>query len=136
MPNAIVARGLGRDFGGRVAVEDVSFEVGEGEVFGLLGPNGAGKTTTVRMLCAMLAPSSGSAEICGHALGRDDLAIRAAVGLLTEQPGLYDRLSARDNLLYFGRLFRVPDGEARARVEALLGRFGLRERGDEKVGGF
>lgn len=136
MPQAIVARGLGRSFGPRVAVEGISFEVGTGEVFGLLGPNGAGKTTTVRMLCALLSPSAGEAEICGLRLGRDDVAIRAAVGLLTEQPGLYDRLSARENLRYFARLYRVPDSESGPRIDALLEQLGLGGRGDDKVGGF
>ncbi len=136
MAQSIVARGLGRKFGERVAVEDVGFEVAEGEVFGLLGPNGAGKTTTVRMLCGLLTPSAGEAEICGLRLGRDDVAIRASVGLLTEQPGLYDRLSARDNLLYFARLYRVPEPEAEQRIGELLEQFGLGRRGADKVGGF
>ena len=136
MPDAIVARGLGRRFGDRVAVSGLDFSVGEGEVFGLLGPNGAGKTTTVRMLCGLLAPSEGEAEICGNRLGRDEEAVRGAVGLLTEQPGLYDRLSALDNLLYFARLYGVEDTLARARVARVLATFGLGGREGERVGGF
>ena len=90
--SAIVARALSRSFGARVAVEDLTFEVDQGEIFGLLGPNGAGKTTTVRMLCGLLAPTSGEAQVCGLSLARDSREVRRRVGLLTEQPGLYDRL--------------------------------------------
>ena len=131
-----MARGLGRSFAGRPAVAGLSFEVEEGEVFGLLGPNGAGKTTTVRLLCALLSRTTGEAAICGFALGRDDAQVRAAVGLLTEQPGLYDRLSALDNLLYFSRLYGVPDAEAKARIDRYLLLFGLKGREHEKVGGY
>ncbi len=136
MTSAIVARGLGRRFGARAAVEGLSFRVEPGQVFGLLGPNGAGKTTTVRMLCALLAPSFGEGEVLGLTLGRDGAAIRAAVGLLTEQPGLYDRLSARDNLLYFARLYGLPEPAARVRIGALLELFGLSARAGDRVGAF
>ncbi|MGI5860445.1 MAG: ABC transporter ATP-binding protein [Myxococcales bacterium] len=136
MSEAIVARNLGRRFGERTAVEGLSFSVGKGEVFGLLGPNGAGKTTTVRMLCALLAPSEGEAEICGLRLGADDLGVRASVGLLTEQPGLYDRLSALENLLYFARLYGVEEATARERIGKVLETFGLSGREHERVGGF
>src|SRR2546425_3425438 len=80
------------------AVEDLDLEVREGEVFGFLGPNGAGKTTTLRLLCALIAPTSGTAEVAGFRLGAQDEQIRASVGILTEQPGLYERQSAEDNL--------------------------------------
>lgn len=136
MTAAIVARELGRRFGERVAVEGLSFRVEPGQVFGLLGPNGAGKTTTVRMLCALLTPSFGEGEVLGLALGRDGEAIRAAVGLLTEQPGLYDRLSARENLLYFARLYGLPEAVGRARVDGFLELFGLGARARDRVGSF
>src|SRR5436190_1227225 len=86
------------------AVQDLDLEVREGEVFGFLGPNGAGKTTTLRLLCALIAPTSGTAEVAGFRLGREDERIRASVGILTEQPGLYERQSAEDNLLFFAPL--------------------------------
>ena len=89
----IEVRGLSKRFGGRTAVEGLDFTVGEGEVFGLLGPNGAGKTTTVRMLTGLLRPSSGTATVCGVSLDGDGELLRQRVGLLTEQPGLYERLA-------------------------------------------
>src|SRR5689334_6761811 len=102
-PAAIATHGLGRRFGERTAVEGVAVEVEPGEIFGLLGPNGAGKTTTLRMLCGLLAPTFGDAEVCGRTLSREAPLVRREVGLLTEQPGLYDRLTARENLLFFAR---------------------------------
>lgn len=125
-------------FGARVAVEGLTFEVKPGEVFGLLGPNGAGKTTTVRMLTGLLQPTSGSAVVCGVELPlRDDGSLlRSRVGLLTEQPGLYDRLTARENLRFFMRLHEVDEKKAFALAAQYLKRFGLEGREDEPVGGF
>jgi ABC-type multidrug transport system ATPase subunit len=87
------AEGLTKRFGALTAVDGLDLEVREGEVFGFLGPNGAGKTTTLRLFCALIAPTSGTAEIAGARLGRDDALIRSTVGILTEQPGLYERQS-------------------------------------------
>ncbi len=93
-----------------VAVDGLNLEISEGEVFGFLGPNGAGKTTTVRMLTSLIRPSSGSAEIYGLKVGVDDTEIRRNVGILTESPGLYERLSAEQNLriLLNFMTFRIP----------------------------
>ncbi|HYY53995.1 MAG TPA: ATP-binding cassette domain-containing protein, partial [Candidatus Dormibacteraeota bacterium] len=98
------AERLTKRFDRLVAVDALDLEVRQGEVFGFLGPNGAGKTTTIRLLSALIAPTSGSAEIAGYRLGRDDARIRATVGVLTEHPGLYERLSARDNLDFYARM--------------------------------
>lgn len=116
------------------AVRDLTLEVAEGEVFGFLGPNGAGKTTTVRMLCALIAPTTGSASINGHSLGRNDQAIRRTVGILTETPGLYDRLSAEANLKVFAELYDVPDPDAA--VKRYLGLLGLWDRRKDAAGSF
>src|SRR5678816_4124227 len=96
MQTVIRTEKLTKRFGTLVAVDGLDLEVREGEVFGYLGPNGAGKTTTLRLLCALIAPTSGTAEVAGYRLGRDDPKIRAAVGILTELPGLYERQSAWD----------------------------------------
>ncbi|MFZ5441076.1 MAG: ABC transporter ATP-binding protein [Myxococcota bacterium] len=135
---SIVVEGLEKRFGARVAVTGLSFEVQRGEVFGLLGPNGAGKTTTVRMLTGLLTPSAGRGVVCGVELGRagEGTTLRKKVGLLTEQPGLYDRLTARENLGFFMRLHELDAAAAWARAEGYLERFGLEGRADEPVGGF
>ncbi len=130
----IQTRGLTRRFDGRPAVEDLNLEVREGEVFGLLGPNGAGKTTTVRMLTALLAPTSGSAIVAGFRLGQEDMEIRRRVGLLTESPGLYERLPVRYNLEVFARLYEVPEREIPARVEHYLRMLDLWDRRHDPAG--
>jgi ABC-2 type transport system ATP-binding protein len=118
-----------------MAVEDLSFSVQAGEVFGLLGPNGAGKTTTVRMLTGLLRPSTGEGRVCGHALS-DGEALRRSVGLLTEHPGLYDRLTGRENLRFFIRLNELDEAKAWPRAESYLQRFGLSGREDEPTGSY
>ncbi|MDP9467765.1 MAG: ATP-binding cassette domain-containing protein, partial [Chloroflexota bacterium] len=100
----IVVEGLRKDFRRLTAVHDMTFTVGEGEIFGLLGPNGAGKTTTVRMLAGLITPTAGSATINGHSLGDGSQRIRAITGILTESPGLHEKLTARQNLAFYGRL--------------------------------
>jgi ABC-2 type transport system ATP-binding protein len=134
--SGISVQGLGRRFGARPAVEGLTFEVRPGEVFGLLGPNGAGKTTTVRMLTGLLQPSEGEAWVWGHSVRTDGEALRRAVGLLTEQPGLYDRLTARENLSFFIRLHELEERAAWRRAQVYLKRFGLEGREDEPCGGF
>ena len=130
--------GLHKAFGARVAVEGLTFSVARGEVFGLLGPNGAGKTTTVRMLAGLLRPSGGHAEVAGFRLPLEGEGseFRKHIGLLTEQPGLYDRLSARDNLRFFIKLHELDERAVWSRLEMWLERFGLSGRADEPVGGF
>jgi ABC-2 type transport system ATP-binding protein len=127
---------LTKRFDRLVAVEDLDLEVREGEVFGFLGPNGAGKTTTLRLLCALIAPTSGRAEVAGFRLGAEDERIRASVGILTEQPGLYERQSAEDNLLFFAALFGLSPAVARAQTERYLRLMGLWDRRTEAVATF
>jgi ABC-2 type transport system ATP-binding protein len=114
----------------------LSLAVPEGTVFGFLGPNGAGKTTTVRLLSALIAPTRGSAMVAGFRLGERNQAIRQAVGILTESPGLYERLSAWQNLLFFAALYDLSPAKAAAQVERYLHLLDLWERRDDKVGGF
>jgi ABC-2 type transport system ATP-binding protein len=116
------------------AVESLDLGVREGEVFGFLGPNGAGKTTTVRMLTCLIGPTSGRASVNGLTVGRDDQAIRRCVGILTETPGMYDRLSAEKNLTIFARLYGVPD--VPGQVQRYLRLLGLWERRADEVGSF
>jgi ABC-2 type transport system ATP-binding protein len=116
---AIEVSGLGKTFGGRTAVADVSFSVARGEVFGFLGPNGAGKTTTVRILGTLIAPTSGTAEVAGIPLTRDNEAeIRRHISIMPEAPGLYRKLTVTENLEFFARLYGLPNRETRMK-EAL-----------------
>ena len=132
----ITVQGLRKEFGRVVAVHDLSFEVGDGEIFGLLGPNGAGKTTTVRMLAGLISPTAGSATVNGHALGDGSQRIRAITGILTESPGLHERLTARQNLAFYGRLYGLTGGALRDAVDRYLGVVGMLDHRDRRVGGF
>ena len=116
------------------AVENLSLTVEEGEVFGFLGPNGAGKTTTVRMLCSLIGPSSGQAWIGKYQVGKDDQEVRQSVGILTETPGMYERISADKNLRIFAELYGVKD--VSGQVEKYLRMLGLWDRRYDPVGSF
>src|SRR5712692_422266 len=134
--NTIETHKLTRKFGNLVAVDNLTLSIPEGTVFGFLGPNGAGKTTTVRMLAALIAPTSGTANVIGHELGAGNRSIRRSVGILTETPGLYDRLSAEQNLIFFARLYDVPAQRAQEQAERYLRMLELWERRSDRVGGF
>jgi ABC-2 type transport system ATP-binding protein len=125
---------MGRDFKNITALDDLSLEVPAGIVFGFLGPNGAGKTTTIRLLLGLLEPTRGGAEVMGFDIRSDAAAVRAATGALLEHNGLYERLSAEDNLEYYGRIWRMPAAERAARIRELLTHFGLWDRRAESAG--
>jgi ABC-2 type transport system ATP-binding protein len=131
---AVVVEHLTKRFGERLAVDDVSFDVEAGEVFGFLGPNGAGKTTTVRMLATLIEPSSGTARVAGVALGTGSgVELRERIAVMTENPGLYLRLTVAENLDYFAGLYELA--QPRARIEQALAAVGLADRADEPCGG-
>jgi ABC-2 type transport system ATP-binding protein len=134
----IHAEGLTKRFGNLTAVDQVSLDIDEGEVFGFLGPNGAGKTTTVRMLAALISKTSGRAEVAGYEIGNevDELKIRQRIGVLPENVGLYDSTSAYQNLEYFGRLHRMDATTLRSNIERLLRMMDLWEKKDEPVSTF
>jgi ABC-2 type transport system ATP-binding protein len=131
---AIRTDGLTRDFASVRAVDSLSLEVPEGTVFGFLGPNGSGKTTTIRLLLGLLAPTEGDIQVLGHDIRTGGSAIREASGALMEHSGLYERLSAWENLEFFARVWHVPKTEHEARIKELLESIGLWERRDELVG--
>ncbi|HEY4767790.1 MAG TPA: ABC transporter ATP-binding protein [Candidatus Limnocylindria bacterium] len=131
----IVVEGLRKDFRRLTAVHDMSFTVGDGEIFGLLGPNGAGKTTTVRMLAGLITPTAGTASVNGHSLGEGSQRIRAITGILTESPGLHEKLTARQNLAYYGRLYGLRGSVLRQAVDRYLGVVGMAEHADRRVVG-
>src|SRR5438132_2299645 len=132
----IVVEGLRKDFRRVVAVYDMTFTVGEGEIFGLLGPNGAGKTTTVRMLAGLITPTAGGATVNGHALGEDSQRIRAITGILTESPGLHEKLTARQNLAYYGRLYGLRGADLARAVDRYLAVVEMSEHADRRVATF
>jgi len=133
---AVRTEGLGRRFGERWAVRDLSLELPRGEVFGLLGPNGAGKTTTIRLLAALIGPSAGRAQVDGLDLVREADGVRSRVGVLTEAPGLYEKLSAVRNLDFFGNLQGLPSAIRAERIERFLRLFDLWDRRHEPTGTF
>jgi ABC-2 type transport system ATP-binding protein len=120
-----------------VAVDDISFEIGEGELFGLVGPNGAGKTTTVKMLATLLIPNEGTARIQGFDVVKDANEVRKRIGFIFGgERGLYWRLSGIDNLRYFASLYHVDPQVTKKRIPYLLELVGLQDRGNEKVEGY
>jgi ABC-2 type transport system ATP-binding protein len=133
MNTIIETNKLLRLFGEHKAVDEISFHVKQGEVFGLLGPNGAGKTTTVRLLNGILPPSSGTMRVFGFDPITQGEAIRRKTGVLTETPALYERLSARENLDFFGTLQEIPVSELSRRVDEMLDFFDLSSRAKDKV---
>jgi ABC-2 type transport system ATP-binding protein len=133
----IEVEGLTKTFGAHVAVDRLNFEVEEGEVFGLLGPNGAGKTTTVRMLACLISPSGGSAKVGGYKISENPLEVRQTVGILTESPSLYERLTAYENMDFFAEAYSLSDPQEKStRIRELLDFFDLWERRNDKVAGF
>jgi len=136
METVLETEQLTRRFGPLTAVDGLTLQVRQGEVFGLLGPNGAGKTTTVRLLNGVLAPSTGRVRVLGLDPARQGTALRLQTGVLTETPSLYERLSARENLSIFGALYGVEQPGLGQRVDELLAFFGLSARAGDRVGGF
>lgn len=133
---AISCQGLARRYGRREAVSGLTLTVPRGTVFGFLGPNGAGKTTTVRMLVGMLRPSGGSVRVLGRDPIVDGEAVRSRLGVMLDNVGLYERLSARQNLEFAARIARLSPAAARDRVESALTRVDLWDRRDDRVSGF
>jgi len=131
---AIRTQGLTRDFPSVRAVDSLDLEIPTGVVFGFLGPNGSGKTTTVRLLLGLLEPTSGRAEVLGHDVTVDPQAVRASTGALMEHSGLYERLTAQENLQFFGRAAGMSRGDVKARIRELLEPLDLFDRRGEQVG--
>jgi ABC-2 type transport system ATP-binding protein len=133
----IEAKKLTKKFDSFVAVNHLDFSVGEGEVFGLLGPNGAGKTTTIRMLAGLISSSEGSAKVKGYVINKDSLKVRETVGILTENPSLYEKLSAYENMNFFAQAYGLTEAKQKnQRIQEMLEFFGLWSRRNDKVATF
>jgi ABC-2 type transport system ATP-binding protein len=130
----IETRGLGKCFDDFAAVVDVHVTVGKGELLTLLGPNGAGKTTTVRMLAALLRPTTGTASVAGFDVVQQPMQVRRHMGLLTEHPGVYLRMPGIEYLVFFGQLHGLDSRTIRTRAMALLAKFDMTEAADRKIG--
>ena len=126
---AIEVSNLTRDYNGLRAVDGISFSAEQGEIFGFLGPNGAGKTTTIRMLTGQLRPTSGTAKVAGYDIVTERQQLKPRIGVVFDNQNLYERMSARENLIFFGRLYHVK----KSRVQEVLAQVGLTERAGDKV---
>jgi len=134
MKNAIEALNLTKFYGEILAVDHISFEVREAEIFGFLGPNGAGKTTTIRILTGLSRPTSGVAQVLGYDVVSEIVEAKKHIGVVPEISNLYDELSAFKNLLFMAQLYGIPRSQRKARAEELLKAFGLYERKDHLFG--
>jgi ABC-2 type transport system ATP-binding protein len=136
MSTVIETTRLTKRYRDKLAVSELDLDVQEGEVFGFLGPNGAGKTTTILMLLGLTEPTRGKVSVCSFDPTRHPLEVKRRVGYLPENPGFYDDLSGRENLLYIARLNRIQDEEARRRVNLVLDEVGLSNDGDRPAGAY
>ncbi len=131
---AIEVNDLYKSFGETRAVDGASFSVRPGEIFSLLGPNGAGKTTTLSMLSCLLRPTQGDAAVFGHSIRREPQAVKAALGVVPQDIALYEDLSARENLAFWGKMYGLRGAALRRRVDEILAVIGLEQRQHERIG--
>ena len=133
---AIDVKGLEKRFGDTAALQGLTLQVSEGELFGLLGPNGAGKSTTINILCGLLEPTAGTARVGGHLLPREAREVKEIIGVCPQDFSIFPYLTGRENVLLFGELAGVPRKELRDRAAALLDRLGLDGEADRRVKGY
>ncbi len=133
MENILEARDLRKTYGDNEAVKGVSFEIKTGEIFSLLGPNGAGKTTTISMLSGLIPPTSGDAVIVGRSIVKDSLHVRAMIGVVPQEIALYDDLTARENLVFWGQMYGLNGARLKTRIAAVLEQIGLSDRANERI---
>ena len=126
-------QGLVKKYGDFAAVKGISFDVQEGEIFGLLGPNGAGKTTTISVLSTLYAPSDGDATIAGHSVLREPMAVRRLIGVVPQELAIYDELTARENLAFWGQMYGLGGKALRTRIEAVLEQIGLADKANQRI---
>lgn len=131
---AIEVQELHKAFGHAKAVQGVSFTVQPGEIFSLLGPNGAGKTTTISLLCCLLRPNAGDARVMGHSISTDPMGVKSVLGVVPQDIALYEDLTARENLNFWGKMYGLRGSALKVRVNEVLEIIGLRERANERVG--
>ncbi len=133
MPAILEVKELVKKYGDFTAVKGVSFDIQEGEIFSLLGPNGAGKTTTISMLSTLYIPTGGDAAIGGHSVTKEPMAVRNIIGVVPQDLALYEDLSARENLVFWGQMYGLSGKTLNARVDEVLAQIGLADRAKERV---
>ena len=132
----MLLRGAGRRYGERAALRDVSLDLPHGQTLVVFGPNGAGKTTLLRMLATLVVPDAGSASVAGHDVQAERYAVRERIGVLSDARGLYPRLTARENIRYYGALHGLQGSALEARIDALIATLGLTAIADRRTQGF
>ncbi|HNW94649.1 MAG TPA: ATP-binding cassette domain-containing protein [Anaerolineaceae bacterium] len=133
MSAVLEVHNLVKKYGENTAVNDVSFDIQEGEIFSLLGPNGAGKTTTISILSTLLSPTAGDATIFGHSVTRDPMEVKRLIGVVPQEIALYDDMSALENLNFWGEMYGLSGGALKTRVKELLEQIGLADRAKERI---
>jgi ABC-2 type transport system ATP-binding protein len=133
MPNILEVQNLVKHYGDFQAVKGISFSIKEGEIFSLLGPNGAGKTTTISMLSTLYAPTSGDATIAGHSITKQPMDVRNAIGVVPQDLALYEDLTARENLTFWGQMYGLSGAALKTRVEEVLGQIGLVDKAKDRI---
>lgn len=133
MTSILEVQNLVKNYGDFQAVKGVSFNIEEGEIFSLLGPNGAGKTTTISMLSTLYTPTSGDAVIGGHSVTKDPMAVRAVIGVVPQDLALYEDLTARENLVFWGQMYNLSGKALNARVDEVLEQIGLTDKAKDRV---
>jgi len=133
MPAILEVQNLVKNYGDFQAVKGISFDIQEGEIFSLLGPNGAGKTTTISMLSTLYEPTSGDASIAGHSVRREPMAVRNLIGVVPQEIALYEDLTARENLVFWGQMYGLSGKGLNARVDEVLEQIGLTDKAKNRV---
>jgi ABC-2 type transport system ATP-binding protein len=133
MPSILEVHDLVKKYGDFTAVKGISFEIQEGEIFSLLGPNGAGKTTTISVLSTLYAPSGGEAAIGGKSISRQPMEVRRLIGVVPQDLALYDELTARENLSFWGQMYNLSGRELKSRINEVLEQIGLKDKADQRI---
>ena len=133
MGTMLEVRNLVKKYGEKLAVDDISFDIREGEIFSLLGPNGAGKTTTISILSTLFSPSAGDASILGYSVTKNPMEVKRLIGVVPQEIALYDDMTALENLNFWGEMYGLSGGTLKARVKELLEQIGLADRAKERI---
>ena len=133
MASILEVHDLVKKYGDFTAVKDISFDIQEGEIFSLLGPNGAGKTTTIFVLSTLYAPTGGEAFIAGHSVTKEPMAVRQLIGVVPQDLALYDDLTARENLAFWGQMYNLSGKALKTRIDEVLSQIGLADKANQRV---